>query len=323
LAAIASRSHTDGVDALRQLLNDPDPQVVAAAFSSAAALKDREVLPVIVRRLSDPKLRGTAIEALAAFGSRIVGTLSDLMDDDRLPLAVRRQIPRVLRLIPEQRSVDALKAFIGHPNLALRGAVLRALNRLRENAPKLDYGAIPVTDQIMDEARYYFKMNAALLAFKEHKKPHTPAGLLVDTLEERLKESLERQFRLLGLKYPPRQVYAAYLAVNRGAHDEMAAALEFLDTVLERNLKRIIMPLLEDPANAQQRGRDLFNISVPDVETAVRELIHAGDEWLASCAMATAAQLGLKSLAADINDVCERSEGDMSQVARDAALALA
>jgi AAA family ATP:ADP antiporter len=180
-----------------------------------------------------------------------------------------------------------------------------------------------VTDQVMDEARAYFRLNAALVAFREYGKPNTPAGLLVNTLQDRLNQSLERLFRLLGLKYPPRQVYSVYLAVHRGAHDDMAAALEFLDNVLDRDIKRVVVPLLEDPANAQQRGRDLFKIDIPDAETAIRELIHSDDEWLASCAIATAAQLGLKRLAPEINTVCERTNGDVCRVARDCALALA
>ncbi len=245
------------------------------------------------------------------------------MNDEAVPLATRRQIPRVLRLIPDQRSVTALTALAGDPNLALRGSVLRALSRLRENAPDLDYGGVSVSTQVMNEARYYFQMNAALLAFREHRKPHTPAGLLVSTLEQRLKASLERLFRLLGLKYPPRQVYAAYLALNRGLHADSAAALEFLDNVLDKELKRIVIPLLDDPGNAQQRGRDLFKIDVPDVETAIRELIHSGDEWLASCAIATAAQMRWTSLAPDIKSVGEQGDGEVCQVARDCAVALA
>lgn len=324
LAAAAMRWHElDEPDIMHRLLNDPDRRVAAAAYASAAILKNRDYLPVLIRGLADSRLRGAAIESLAAYGTKIVGTLADLMDDDSVSMTIRRQVPRVLRLIPSQRCVSALLPFLGHPNLALRGAVIRALNRLRESAPDLDYGSIPVSEHVMDEARYYFQMNAALAAFRDHRKPHTPAGLLAGTLEDRLKGSLERLFRLLGLKYPPRQIYAAYLAIQRGQHDESAAALEFLDNVLEKNLKRIVVPLLEDPMNAQQRGRDLFQIDVPDLETAIRELIHSGDEWLVSCAMAAAAQLRLKALVEDIHGVGERSDGDISQVARDCALALA
>ena len=324
LAALAAPTMGDrATEHLLTLLNDPDPEVVRAALASAAALKNREHVPAIVRCLGHVKLRGAAVAALAAYGEKIIGTLADILDDESTPLAIRRQIPRALRLIPNQRSVAALMVNLDNPNLTLRAAALRALNRLRENAPDLDYGAIPVRDQVMAEARSYYQLSAAMAAFREHKRPHTPAGLLVSTLEDRLKSSLERMFRLLGLRYPPKQIYAVYLAMNRAEHDDVAAALEFLDNVLDRDLKRIVVPLLEDPDNVQERARQLFKIEIPDAESAIRELIHSGDEWLASCAMATAAQLGLRSLAPEIHGVGEKADGELWQVARDSALALA
>ena len=57
---------------------------------------------------------------------------------------------------------------------------------------------------------------------------------------------LERLFRLLGLKYPPKEMHAAYLALHRKKTDEYTAAIEFLDNVLERELKRILLPLLDE-----------------------------------------------------------------------------
>ena len=324
LAALAIRARGDeGTETLHHLLEDADTSVVAAACMSAAALQSRQYVMAIIRRLSDPRLRGVAIEALTGFGNKIIGTLSDLLEDPSVRLLLRIHIPRVLRKIPDQRSVDTLLNFISDPNLAFRGAVLRALNRLRENAPDLDYGAKSVTEQILNEARYYFEMNAALAPFSELKKPHTPAGLLATTLEERLSGTLERLFRLLGLCYPLKQIYAAYLAVHRGRRDDHAAALEFLDNMLDKELKRVVVPILDDPGRAEQRALDLFGIEPKDPETAIRELMDSGDEWLVACAMATAAQLKLKRLAPDISKISSAADGEVSQVARDAIAVLA
>ena len=324
LAAMAVGCRGDqGTEALHTLLDDPDPTVVQAAFASAAALQNREYLISIIRRLPDSKLRGAAIESLAAFGAKITGSLADLLEDEQVPIGLRRQIPRVLRLIPVQRSVDILLGVISHRNLTLRAAVLRALSRLRETAPDLDYGPNSIRDQILAEARYYFEMAAALEAFREYGKPHTPAGLLASTLTERLKTSLDRLFRLLGLRYPPRQIYAAYLALRRGPGDEASAALEFLENVLERDVKRIMVPILDDPALVVQHGRELFGIQPKDGEGALRDLLRSGDEWLVACAIATAAQLNLTALAGEIHNVSCPDGGDLSQVARDAMAVLA
>ena len=324
LAAIALRPRGDrGTEVLHELLDDNDPAVLEAAFATAGALQNRAYLPYLIRSLPNPKLRGAAIQALAAYGTKIVGTLADLLEDSGVPLGVRLQIPRVLRLIPDQRTVEVLLRFINAPNLALRNAVLRALNRLRENAPDLDYGAKSVSEQLLAEAQGYYEMNAALKVFRERGTPHTPAGLLVATLEERLKATLERLFRLLGLRYPPRPIYAAYLAVSRGQRQEQAAALEFLDNILERDLRRILAPILDDPALLDQRGQDLFGIQTPAPEIAIRQLIESGDEWLVSCAIATAAQLNLRGLVPEIDAVSSRADGDIPQVARDAMAVLA
>ena len=323
LAALGVAARGDqGTEALHALLTDEDPAVAGAACQAAAQLQNREYVIPIIRRLTDSRLRGVAIDALATYGNKIVGTLADLLEDESCPNAMRRQIPRVLRLIPTQRSVDVLLRFIGHADLNLRSVALRALNRLRETAPNLDYGSTSVREHILSEARYYFDMAAALDVFREQGKPRTPAGLLVTTLEERLKGTLDRLFRLLGLKYPPQQIYSAYLAVRRGQGEDSAAALEFLDNVLDRDMKRIIVPMLDDPATLPQRGRDLFGINIQTPEGAIRELLGSGDEWLVACAISTAAQMGMTNLVPDINR-SSNSKGDLSAVARDAMAVLA
>jgi AAA family ATP:ADP antiporter len=323
LAAMAVAARGDqGTEALHELLTDEDCGVAIAACNAAAQLQNREYVIPIIQRLTDSRLRGAAIDALASYGNKIVGTLSDLLEDETAPRSLRRQIPRVLRLVPTQRSVDVLMRFINHADVNLRGVALRALNRLRETAPTLNYGSSNLREQILGEARYYFDMAAALDVFREQGKPHTPVGLLVSTLEERLKFSLERLFRLLGLKYPQQQIYSAYLAVRRGQGEDSAAALEFLDNVLDRDMKRVIVPMLDDPAMLAQRGRDLFGIQIQSPEDAVRTLLGSGDEWLVACAMATAAQLGMTRLVPDISNA-SNSAGDLTAVARDAMAVLA
>jgi AAA family ATP:ADP antiporter len=139
----------------------------------------------------------------------------------------------------------------------------------------------------------------------------------------RLQDTVERLFRLLGLRYPPKEIYAAYLAVNRRRAEELSAALEFLDNVLDRELKRVLLPLLDAPAHLAEKGRELFGVEVPDAEAAVRELIRSGDPWLVACAAASAAELRLRNLAPDIARAAEQAGREVSEVARAAAAALA
>jgi ATP:ADP antiporter, AAA family len=325
LAATAIGIRGDqGVEVLHRRLADPDPQVAAAAVRAAGILKNRAYLFPLVEALGNPRLRGDAIDALTAFGPQITGTLSDVMLDEDHPMRVRRQIPRVLKKIPDQRSVDVLLSSVGHQDLSIRAAVLKGLNRLRETDPKLNFDKHFVTEQISAEARHYYELNAALVPFKDRKDgEHTAARLLALTIEERLRETLERLFRLLGLEYPPKEMYSAYRAVARRQHDEATAALEFLDSTLERDLKRILLPLLDAPEHLHEHGKELFGVEIRTAEDAIRELIRSHDPWLVACSMAAAAELGMRNLAPDIHQAAEESRDEVMEVARSAEARLA
>lgn len=322
LAARALGVAGDEAERLEKLLDDPDAKVVTAACRAAGVLRLRPHVYSLVRKLSDVGVRGAVVQALVSYGPAICGTLGDILGDDSSPLAVRKQIPRVLRLIVHQRSVDVLLTALYQPNPVLRSAALKALNRLRESAPHLNYADELVIVQIHQEARQYFELSAALAPLCDARKPSTAACLLARTIEERLRQTIERVFRLLGLRYAPREIYSAYLAVSQGRGERFAAAIEFLDNVLERDLKRILLPLVDAPERLLETGQHLFGIDGRTRETALRDLIQSGDPWLAACAMAAAGELGMRLLAEDIRRVAESTPGEVAEVARSAAAAL-
>jgi AAA family ATP:ADP antiporter len=163
---------------------------------------------------------------------------------------------------------------------------------------------------------------AALAPFRDARE-HAATSLLARTLEERLHSTLERLFRLLGLRYPPQPIYSAYLAVKRSGHEDATAAIEFLDNVLSRDLKRVLLPLLDAPENLLEHGRELFGVEVPTAEAAIRELLYSRDPWLVACAMAAAAEMHLRSLAPEIAQAGAQAEAEVSEVARSAEASLA
>ena len=323
LAALAIGVRGDrGTELLHRLMEDSDLETARAACRSAGTLRNREYLWRLVQTAGYARLRGEAIAALAGFGAAICGFLCDCMIDQSMPMRVRREIPRVLKNIVDQRSVDVLLTAIDHEDLSIRAAVLKALNRLRESKPDLNFSEAFVNQQILREARYYYQLNAALKPFRDIER-NGATRLLVRTIEERLKNTLERLFRLLGLRYPPKSIYSAYLAVQRHSHEEATAAIEFLDNVLSRDLKRVLLPLLDAPENVLEHGRELFGVAVPTAGEAIRELLHTRDPWLVACSMAAAAEMQLRELAPEIAQAGEKAEAEVSEVARSAEAALA
>jgi AAA family ATP:ADP antiporter len=152
---------------------------------------------------------------------------------------------------------------------------------------------------------------------------HTAPKLLARTIDSRLQSTLSRVFRLLGLRYPPKDIYSAYLALSKPNSYDSAAALEFLDNLLDRNLKNVLLPLLDAPQFVLDRGRELFGVESMTAEQAIRKLIQSGDPWLVSCAISTAAELTIRSLGPEIAKAGETSAPEVSRVAQSAQLALA
>ena len=158
-------------------------------------------------------------------------------------------------------------------------------------------------DQVLDEAKLYFELHAAIVPFRQYESPPKATGLLVRTLEDRLQATLERLFRLLGLRYPPRQIYAAYRAIERRSGEDFSAALDFLDNVLERDLKRVMLALLDEDAVLAQHGEELFRVKARDLSGALQWLIHSGDMWLGLLRDGDGRGVAHQGLAGDIREV--------------------
>lgn len=318
VAAITLRAvDDDQANTLHSLLADSSTSVAENAIATAAVLKKRVHLDSLVARLGDWRLRRAAIDALAAYGAGIAGTMGDLLRDPAIPLSIRSRIPRVLERIHAQRAADELLSALDLPDLSLRGAVVRSLARLRRDAPALNFGPPVVDKQILEEAKNYFSLWAALEPFSNKAEGKTipdSVRLLRSTLEERLKGTLERMFYLLGLKYPQKEMKSAYQALQRKSGDDYSAAIELLDTVLDKGLKRFLLPLLDDPARLIDRGQELFGIERKTPESALREMIRSGNMWLVSCAVSAAADLKIASLKEEVSGLLGHSGPDVDRV---------
>jgi ATP/ADP translocase len=296
-AAALSLTGERGLPVLRSLLQDSDIEVVREAVCTAGKLHAPEMVSALIPLLAKTSIRAEVLEALAAYGDSICGTLSGLMDDESLPLNIRIQVPRSLKLVRTQASVDVLVKAIGHGDLAIRASVLKALNSIRNRTKGLDFHEAFVTQQILAEARYYFQLNAAMAPFAQKGKPSTATGLVARTIEQRLGETVERLFRLLGLRYQPAEIYSAYLAYRNRRGEEMATAIEFLDNTLDRDLKRVVLPMLDESDHLPELGRRLYGFEPYDAETALREIIGTRDPWLVACATAAAGEMNREVMA--------------------------
>ena len=285
---------------LRCLLTDTNPVIVNATLKAAGKIQGREVIPLLARSLAKRSTRGEARDALTSYGPRIVGTLGDYLGDPNEPETVRENIPRVLGQIATPEAADILVRHLPNSTLRMRFQILKALNRIRRDHPEVPIPGDVIDKELLQEAKRYYQLLWSLESDKADEGPGRM--LLVRTLEERLDQTLERIFRLLGLRYPPEEIYDAYRAVRSPDSQRRTAALEFLDNTLGQPLKRMILPILEESSwdRLEPFAEEYFGLEPLSYEECLRQLLHSDDRWLKMVALYRAAELQVRSLEAEI-----------------------
>ncbi len=277
-------------DRLRNLLDDPAPQIVHAAIRAAGKTGDRLFVGKLLRLLAEKPYEQGARKALVAYGDRIFGTLYDHLTDDTVAEPIRRNIPRMLAEQPTQPAVDLLLLSLERLRAPVLYDVVKALNKIRASNPGLRFNQEAIDVAVLGEIRALATVQAALFHHHRSQDPYAQApgaGQVQDALFRERKQSLERVFRMLGLRYPSADMHSAYLGLTEN-NDLRASAAEFLDNVLDWDFKRFLVPLLDEaPDMGDVRvAEEMAEKTFPTWQAALRDiLLHRHPRPLA-CALA-------------------------------------
>ncbi|MDP8229043.1 MAG: Npt1/Npt2 family nucleotide transporter [Candidatus Electryoneaceae bacterium] len=283
---------------LQSLLKDDSVEVVQAAVVSAGLTRAELFIPMLISHLHIKQIRRFAQEALAAYDESIIDRLLELFDDPGESHDVQMVVPKILALIGSQVSVEVLIERLDTEDMMLRYQIIKALNKLRTKFSMLTFGRNRINRMILDEIHHYHETLIILHQYKnvvirgDHNDNVKRAEqLLIKALRERLDDNLERIFRLLGLRYHPKDMFNAYLGIISQKSDLRANAVEFLDNVLDHNLKKWIIPIAETESLTALTNRmnelDRVHSSSEDYITT---LLKGKDNWLRVCALYYVAQ---------------------------------
>jgi AAA family ATP:ADP antiporter len=314
----------ESVTFLRDRLEDPDPAVVEAAASAAASAGHADLVRDLARLLKSPRNRAAAREALVSFGSRIMGTLGDILADEAGDPRIRREIPWILGRIAAVPSCELLFTRLNDRDREVRYRSVKALNRIREQKPDLPPRRPVITSRIFAEAEACYE---TLVACRSLEAPHGTSGsaLLLTSLRTRMDRNLEVIFRLLGLQYPMREIYSAFSALREKRAGRRTSAIEFLDSLLSQDLRAVILPLVEEPST--ERLADLaarnFGVRPKTREEALEVILEQNDEWLVACALHEIGSGGIKAQEGRCRALMEDRRPLVRETARWAARRLA
>ncbi|MBI1940406.1 MAG: HEAT repeat domain-containing protein, partial [Acidobacteria bacterium] len=239
--------HVATLDLHIRLLHHPNREVRREAILSAGRAGHRDLVPFLVRLLEERAHSGAAQRALQEYGTRILGTLGDVLKDPLEPLNVRRAIPAVLGNIPHQDSVNLLLEALGDDDGLVRFRAIRALNRLRRNDQGFQFDRAKISLRLREDAEKTRGYRQAI--YRLYPDGHAE-DLLAQLLQDKVTQGKERVFRMLGLILPAASAHAAYRAMLGEDRLKKASATEYLDQTLPDEIKKSVLPLTQEKPRA-------------------------------------------------------------------------
>ncbi len=297
---------------LRQLLQDDDVEVTRSAMRAVGRLRKRTFVPRVLERLGEPGLAEDGIEALAAFGDGIVGTLRDSLIDRNMPIEVRREIPNALLAIGTSAAQHVLVESVLDGDTVLRYRVIFALNKLGQQHPERRVDRKIVETVLAAELLGHYRTYQALVTLVA---PLAGRDSLQEGVREAMEQEAERIFRLLKILHPDQDLHSAYVGLQSTdpvVHDN---AVEFLENILSPEMRAVVLPLFDRGVSRAERARigaRLLGSSTGEREEAISVLTLSNEPWLQSCAAYAIGELRLMRFA----DVIDRWASDPDPLLR-------
>ncbi len=305
-----------GPELLAELVRDPSPEVRGAALRSAGRLRRRTLTPALLEALADPHGRAAARDGLLAFGVHVAGTLGDYLSDGGVALAIRREIPRVLRDIGGPEAVAALFRARERRDVRLDYRVLKALNHIRSRDPGAAFPAPLVRDDLEHDVRSHV---FALVHYRAcpiggHR---TAERLLCIALNERMDQALNRIFRRLALLYPPDDIFAAWRGVLSEDPRLRGNALEYLENALVPEDGVRVLPLVDDSGDEGRLrfAESRYGMRFLGFSESLDQILQGDDPWLRTCALYVAGSRGERALLPRVEQLLVSREPHVQETA--------
>lgn len=218
---------------LERLLQDRSSEVVTYALVSASIHRRAEHVPLILRQLANPMTCQEAQTALAALGPGVEDLVGPVLRATDEPLEVRRAIPEVLARVGTQAGVDILLDELAQRREDMEQALVDALYKIRADRPEVRFQEKAVRPELL----FLIKKGCDIAL----NPPDAASGA-----KAALDIQIKRIFDLMTLIHPPEDIVNAYQNILQGTAKSVDFSLEHLDNLLDREIKALLFPLIED-----------------------------------------------------------------------------
>ncbi|HZS94329.1 MAG TPA: hypothetical protein VFA78_06010 [Chloroflexota bacterium] len=272
----------EAATALGRLAGMRPPPAVATIFGPPPpeSPTTHPFIHALLSLLPDPAAGTNAVQAIAAYGDHAVPALGACAGDDRFPPAGRIRACVALQKIGTPSAARALLHHLAIRDLAVRSTVYRALAHLLRASPQpIDVDALRA--QTHAELRQFYE-----IALAERNLSLPAHALLRSVLIERRRAILGGIIHLLIARYPAAGIDRVLLTADDD-ETQRAMAVELLDTVVDRSVMELLLPILEGPPKRLYAlARATFGLEPRSRQQWLDTLARSDDRWIRACALA-------------------------------------
>jgi hypothetical protein len=311
LAAVSDAPDERAIDLLISFAEtselDDDDEAIEQIAGAMAAIKSPRFVPVCIARLAKRAGREAIRDALVAIGEPALDALEQVFRVAPGERRIRMHVPQSIARFGSQRAADILVGELERESDGLvRYKVLRALGRLvAAHDVRID------RRRIENEVRKNLEEYLRLLSFRAAlAKPPAGAGtlgaparstlpppawdaagrLLEDLIADKLRQAMERAFRLLKIAHMREDIHRVHTAALSSDKRDRASAGEFLDVLLatrdQQPLRELLRVVVDEASDAERvnRAAAAGRALALSQEQALAMLIDDKDDALAALA---------------------------------------
>ncbi len=316
LEAIRADGDDTWVEVILALHKSGSPDAVRAATLAMGTVHDPRFIPILIERLAFREERDLVRDAIVSLGDEALETLQKALTSDGVDARIRRHIPRTISRFGNQRAADMLAEQLVIERYGLvRYKILRGLGRLVVDHPvRIDRFQIEhlLRENLYENLRLLSLWNPIRESLDGATSVELRSGNLVcGLLQDKMKQALERAFRLLQIVHRNEDIRSVWYAVGSTNRRVRTQALEFLDTltldstVTEiRELFRIVVDDLP-PRERLARAREFVAEPPKNRNEAVAMLLREDDEVLAGVTAQHAIDLRSERLHKEVEQVSQ------------------
>ncbi|NND26254.1 MAG: hypothetical protein HKP00_10705 [Flavobacteriaceae bacterium] len=256
LQAIGNAQIRSFYPVIKEHLKSKDTDILNTAITSASRTLDQDFINLIIHHLSGRSTRKTATEALVFYNEPIIKIIYEGIKKEQILTEDAVYAIKVIENFASQKAVNTLISLTEISEHSVKIEAIEALKRLKWKHSHLQIKDRFIIDNILDECQLYQDTLAVIhsqivIQYKKKQQTHESKDendarvSLIELLESRLDRQLQRIFRFLGIKYPPNDVDPILNTILHGKEEQRIHAIEFLDNILDKQLKKELIPVAE------------------------------------------------------------------------------